>query len=510
MDITSGISAFSYNTVKTWILEPQLQFTSKIFKGSLQVLVGSTFEQDLKNQQTIRGYGYTSDALLRDLQAAAGTTVNTFSNTEYRYEAVFGRINYNWQDRYLLNFTARRDGSSRFGPGKQFANFGAVGAAWIFSKSSWIQNVLPSISFGKIRGSYGLTGNDQIGDYQYLDTYSPTQYNYLGTAGLISTRLFNPNYSWETNYKLEFGEQLNFLKDRIATSVSWYRNRSSNQLVGYPLPLITGQSSVQQNLPATVQNTGWEFELNLVPIITRYFQWNVSFNLTVPSNILVAYPNLEGSSYANTYVVGKSLYIQQRFHYTGVDPKTGLYTFEDVNHDGQISYPEDLTDYKQVAQSFYGGFLNSFFWHNFHLDIFFQFVKQTGYNYLAATFNAPGMMSNQPALVNNRWQAPGDQKPIQKFTQDPGSDANTAYQNAQYFGDNAIGDASYIRLKNLSLSYSFRETILKKLHASTCSLFIQAQNLLTITHYQGLDPENFNITVLPPLRIISAGFRCSF
>jgi TonB-linked SusC/RagA family outer membrane protein len=508
--ITSGYTAFSDNNLKTWILEPQVQYKTSFFSGSLQILAGGTFEQDILNGQSIYGFGFSNDALLGDLQAASSISVSSYTYSNYKYEALFGRINYNWQDRYLINLTGRRDGSSRFGPGNQFANFGAVGLGWIFSKTAWLQKNIPVISFGKIRSSYGTTGNDQIGDYQYLDTYSPTQYAYMGTTGLVSNRLNNPNYSWETNRKFELGIELNFLRDRIGSSVNWYHNRSSNQLVGYPLPQITGESSIQQNLPATVQNTGWEFELNVTPVKTGKFQWTSSVNLTIPANKLIAYPNLEGSAYANTYIVGQSLYTKKNYHNTGVDSKTGIYSFEDVNMDGNLSYPEDLTAYKKIAPEYYGGFQNTFEYGGFRLDFLFQFVKQTGRNYLYATYNAPGMMYNQPDLVLNHWQTTGELRPVQKYTQDYGSLANTAYNNSVNFGDNTIGDASFIRLKNISLSYSFRSQTLQKLHASSCTLFLQGQNLLTITNYQGLDPENRNITVLPPLRILSIGFRSSF
>jgi hypothetical protein len=274
--------------------------------------------------------------------------------------------------------------------------------------------------------------------------------------------------------------------------------------------MITGQSSIQQNLPATVQNTGWEFELNVTPVKTAKFQWTSSINLTIPSNKLIAYPTLEESSYANTYVIGQPLYIKKLYHNTGVDPKTGVYSFEDVNKDGSLTYPEDLTAYKKIAPDYYGGFQNTLELGAFRFEFFFQFVKQTGRNYMYATFNAPGMMNNQPDIVLNHWQTAGQIKPVQKYTQDYGSDATTAYFNSEYYGDNTIGDASFIRLKNVSFSYSLRSRALQKVHASVCTIFLQGQNLLTITGYQGLDPENKNITVLPPLRILSLGFRCSF
>src|SRR5690606_34261334 len=126
------------------------------------------------------------------------------------------------------------DGSSRFGPGRRFSNFGAIGAAWVFSEEPIVADILPFLSFGKLRGSYGITGNDQIGDYQYLDTYTFGNALYDGVVGLAPTSLFNAAYSWEENKKLEVALELGFLKDRLFMGASYYKNTSSNQLVGIP------------------------------------------------------------------------------------------------------------------------------------------------------------------------------------------------------------------------------------------------------------------------------------
>src|SRR5690606_26408559 len=158
-------------------------------------------------------------------------------------------------------------------------------------------------SFGKFRGSYGITGNDQIGDYGYLDAYEAT----LGPGGLYPTQLANRDYSWEENKKLEVAIDLGFLGDRINFGMGWYRNRSSNQLVGYPLPAMTGFSSVQANLPATVQNLGLELELSTLNFQTRAFRWQTSLNVSFPKNELVSYPNIEQSSFVNTYRIGYPL-----------------------------------------------------------------------------------------------------------------------------------------------------------------------------------------------------------
>src|SRR5579862_419517 len=259
---TSGYSLTANNNVKTWIIEPQALYKKRIGKSALDVLVGSTFQENTGQSQSFYFFGFSNDNLLTNIAAASKVYVLSSDYTDYRYVAAFGRISYNWDDKYLFNFTGRRDGSSRFGPGKQFADFGAAGLAWIFSKESFMEKVLPFLSFGKIRASYGSSGSDQIGDYQYLSTYAPTSYIYNGITGLLPARLYNPNYAWEINRKMEIGVDGGLFHDRVLFTVSFYRNRSSNQLVGIPLPAITGFTSIESNFPALVQNTGWEFSLN--------------------------------------------------------------------------------------------------------------------------------------------------------------------------------------------------------------------------------------------------------
>lgn len=505
----TGSSAFGSNNLKTWIVEPQADYQREIGGGRLTVLLGTTFQQSTQESQTLSASGFTNDALIENIKAAPTVSVVAANYTLYKYNAGFGRINYNWKEKYLVNLTARRDGSSRFGPGKQFANFGAVGAAWIFSNEGFVQNSLSFLSFGKLRASYGTTGSDQIGDYGYLDTYTPTTYGYQGT-GLLPTRLVNPDYRWETNKKMEAALELGFLKDRIFFTTSLYRNRSSNQLVGYSLPYTTGQSAIQFNLPAVVQNTGVEFELNTTNVKTSQFSWTSAINFTIPRNKLVEYPNLAGSSYANTYVVGEPLSIRKRLHVIGVDPQKGIYVFEDVNGNGSgLDSPADLLALKKSTQNFYGGFQNTIRYKGWQLDIFFQFTKQTGGTYLSAFASAPGIKSNQPVFVMDRWQKAGDNTSIQQFTQN--YSANGALNVFDYYStgsDALIEDASFIRLKNVSISYELPSRWITKIHLQNLKIYMQGQNLATITNYRGFDPEtNQNSGSLPPLRIITCGIQ---
>ena len=502
-------SLFADNSNETWIIEPQTDYTCYLLKGNLTVLAGATFQEDIRQGQTINGMGFSSESLMENLAAASSVTILSTNYIQYRYNAIFGRINYAWQNKYLLNLTARRDGSSRFGPEKQFGNFGAVGLGWVFSNEAFIQKGLPFVSFGKLRASYGTTGNDQIGDYQYLSTWSSTSLPYQGSMGLRPTRLLNPDYGWEVNKKFEAALEFGILKDRILFSGSYYRNRSSNQLVGYPLAPNTGFTSIQYNLPATVENTGFEFELITENVKTNNIKWITNFNISIPRNKLISYPNLEGSSYANTYLVGQSLYLIKAFHFINVDPQNGIYQFEDINKDGNPTpkYPGDLAAYKKIAQSFYGGLQNSLNYKNFQFDLFFQFVKQTGRNYIY-WFLPPGVYVNQPTDVLTRWQKPGDVTNVQKFTQDWGSDAANAFFNSQ-LADNSISDASFIRLKNLSLSYQLPNNWKQKMKLANCRIYLQGQNLFTITNYLGMDPETQSF-VLPPLRVLTVGIQLTF
>lgn len=488
---------------RSWIIEPQLNWKKTWGDTRLDMLAGATFQSQTGSQLVQYAAGFSSNSLIDNLAAASALFTLADDQTEYRYQAVFGRINVNHDGRYLLNLTGRRDGSSRFGDDRRFANFGAVGAAWVFSEEAFLKNSV--LSFGKLRGSYGITGNDQIGDYQYLNTYSASGNSYDGTIGLQPTQLYNPNFGWETNKKFEGAVELGFLGDRIFVTASYYRNRSSNQLTGIPLPATTGFSSVQANLDATVLNYGTEFTLRTVNVKHKDFEWTSSFNISFMRNKLLSFPDLESSTYAFQYVVGQPLYIKRAYHYTGVDPQTGLYTFEDVNGDGNYTSLEDKKTIVDLNPEYYGGLQNSLRYKRWNLNFLLQFVKQQNYG-TASLFGVPGSGANQPTSVMDRWQQPGDIASHQLFTDGSNSEAVEAY--FRYVdSDGALTDASFVRLKNLSLSYDLPDNLLNGLR---CRIFAEGQNLLTFTPYKGADPEFRQTGYLPPLRTITAGVQLSF
>lgn len=499
-------SSITTNTAnrQSWIVEPQIHWNSKWNDMQFNVLIGTTFQEQTAQQFVQRGTGFPNNNLLLNLSSAKTVEVREDSDSEYAYHAIFGRLNINWKDKYLLNVTGRRDGSSRFGSGRQFGNFGAVGVAWIFSEESLFKNGTV-LSFGKLRGSYGTTGSDNIGDYRYLDTYSVTGYEYNGVTTLQPSGIYNPEFGWEVNKKLEAALELGFAKNRIVLNSSWYQNRSSNQLIGIPLAGTTGFNSLTGNFDATVQNTGLEFDVRTVQIQTTNFQWQTTINLSIPKNKLLAFPNLESSTFANRYIIGEPLTMVRLYHALGVDPDTGLYQFEDYNNDGDISSLDDRQWIADFAPKFYGGLGNNLKYKNISLDIFFQFKKQQGYNYLASGATV-GYRRNGAAALYNRWKNTGDIAPIQRatFGQFPGVDAAGQRQSES---NAAVSDASFIRLRNITLSYKVPETFSRGMDIS---VYLQGQNLWTITPFEGADPEQALSYILPPLRQITVGMQLGF
>ncbi|MCS3801017.1 SusC/RagA family TonB-linked outer membrane protein [Niastella sp. OAS944] len=498
---------------KTWIFEPQIEFKKDFNRHVMSVVAGYEWQKLLSDATTISAAGFVNDALINNVNAASAISPPNNLNDEYKYAAAFGRINYNYDGKYLINFSGRRDGSSRFGPGKQFANFGAVGAAWIFSNEKFLDG-FPLLSFGKLRASYGITGNDKLPNYLFLPAWSSTDAPYQGTPGLTPKNLFNPDYSWEVNRKLEAGLELGLLKDRIIFSTSYYRNRSSNQLIYYPMPSQSGFPILIQNLNALIENAGFEFDFNSKIINKPKFKWSTSVLLTLPKNKLIAFPELSTSSYASYLEIGKSLNQARGYKYNGVDPETGVYTFLDI--DGKpTTTPDPLKDQVPLGSldpKFYGSFRNTITISRFEIDIFFEFRKQPGSNYLNS-LPSQGIgrsFLNYPTTVLDRWQKPGDQTEFERYSWAVGSpayDAATTFFSRVYTNSARYSDASFIRLKNAAIYYSFNPALLQRIHVKNLKCYVTGNNLLTITSYRGTDPETQNLYKMPPLRTIVAGIQ---
>lgn len=517
--INSRSAFYSDKSVANWIIEPQLSYQLARDFGKFDFLLGTTFQRNKYALESFVGSGYSSDGQLENVYAAATFSPTNAIQETYNYNAVFGRLNYNFNDRYILNLTARRDGSSRFGSQNLFNNFYGIGGAWIFTKESWMKNSISFLSFGKLKASYGTTGNDQIGNYSFMSLYrsSAPAVPYGGGTTLRASSLSNPYLQWEETRKFNAGIDLGFLADRILLNFNYYRNRSSNQLLGYNLPILTGFNSISRNFGALVQNSGIEMAINTDILKGKDLRWSSGINLTIPRNKLVKFPGLETSSYATSLVTGKSLSIVKAFNYAGVNPETGRYNFNTPSGE-VVELPVRSRDEMAIIDRtprFYGGFQNTISYKGFSLDFLLQFARQKGYDETkfgyssAGTFSGTGGTGNQPVSALNYWKQEKDNAALQRLN--PNVPAlTTLYSYASsILSDATWTDASYIRLKNLSFSYTLPVSLSRKAHLQQARIYAQGQNLLTITKYKGLDPENQSTFTLPPLRVITFGIQVS-
>lgn len=509
---------YTDNDNNNYIIEPQAVYTTKIGEGNLEALIGTTFQQTKATGIFLTGTGYNNENLINSLASASSVVTSYSADAIYSYTAVFGRLNYNWQGKYIVDGTYRRDGSSRFGGNNKFGNFGAVGASWIFTQEDFMKN-LSFLSFGKLRASYGITGNDQIPNYGYLALYSSagSSNNYDGTSTYIPSNIQNPDLKWETNKKLDVAVELGFLNDRILLKADYYRNRVSNLLNFITIPSQTGSTGYTANLNATVQTKGFEFELNTINVSAGDFKWSTNLNLTISRNKLLAFDNLENTFYANSYIIGQPTDIRKFYKYTGVNTATGLATYQDLNGDGSISFSGDrYVGY--YGHPYYAGMNNSLSYKGFALDFMFQYNHRYGVLNSTLSSSPAGInYTNMSTALLDRWGAVGDTAlfPAASTVNDP-SYGNLSSSDVNW------GDASYLRLKTVSLNYTFPKAIASKLKLSNLGVYVQGQNIYTWAKQKfTYDPETTlpgtgpglgtgQYIAFPQVRTIVFGLNCSF
>lgn len=506
-----GSAFFGNNNSDRWIIEPQVDFVKYINALKITAVAGATHQKVNTSGTNISGQGYVDDNLINSVSNAPIKSAGDISG-QYKYSAIFGRVNFNILEKYIINISGRRDGSSRFGSGKQYGNFGSVGLGWIFSQEPLIKKLLPVLSFGKLRASYGITGSDNIGDYQFITRWTGNTNlidPYLGQAVYGPIQHANPNLQWQANKKLEVGLNVGFLKDKLSFELNWYRDRCENQLIDYMLPALTGFESVSANSPAKVENSGYEAIIRTTPIETKSWSLSLNFNIGINRNKLLAFPNIEQSSYSNLYFVGQPLNIGRVFRYTGIDHETGLYTFEDKNKDGRITQTGTDNDlfFKNTNSKYDGGIGFDFSCHNFQFNAFFTFQRKPFLRSAIYSSTFPGLFGqgNQPMEVTNHWSKPGDNARFARYTTQ--GDITDSYFLRS---TGVFSDGSSIRLQNLSMSYDFASLISKRKLASVAKIFVRGENLLLLTNYEGIDPAIPSFGSLPLQRIITGGFQVTF
>ena len=513
--ITEAHNRYSHamtETVGRWAGE----IGSGEFKSHVELLAGFDYQSRETDYNSLVTSGYPSDQAL-SMGVGAQQFLPTANSIPYRYAAGFARANYDIGDRYLLSASWRRDGSSRLGSADPAGDFAGVGASWIFSRESFLAGNR-ILSFGKLRLSYGSTGNEPIADQPVQQLYGPLQATrgYQGMQGLVPAALANPGLRWERNFREELALELGFFDNKLLFTGVFARSWTADQLVTIPASPTAGLSGVLANQPGIdVENRAFEFTLQTHRLGKRRFFTSSALMLTVPRNRLVRWSGLDQSIYAASYVVGHSLSVTRSYHWTGVDAKSGYYSFRTADPSGEPGV-NDVVPTAGLDPSYYAGWKQTFEFGNVSLEWVFDYRRQHGLSPLLALDrqNAPGkqglqQLSNGPVEWLDHWRNPGDVARQQRPS--TGADPLAVARLGDLLSSDAWDiDASYLRLRKLSLSYGLPGKWMKSWKIQGCRVYVYAKNLWTVTHFPVTDPETQNPLLLAPMRTVVGGIHLSF
>ncbi|MDN5205189.1 TonB-dependent receptor [Fulvivirgaceae bacterium BMA10] len=453
---------------------------------NLKGVLGMSYQQSNRNLTSIQARGFPTDDL-NTIASAAENTFQSSSQTAFSFLSYFGRVNYKLNDRYLIGLSGRIDGSSKFGDNNRYGFFPAVSAGWIISEESFL-NGSSTFSFLKLRASYGITGNAPVANFGSLGQYAGAPYT--TTAGLRPWTLSSPDLKWETTKQLDIGIDFGILNDRITGELDYYVKNTDDLLLSRPLPAISGFTSIFENI-GEMKNSGIEIVLNSQNIVGD-FSWSTSFNIAFNDNEVTKL-NSDADIIAgrNRVRVGEPLGVFVSRQYAGVDPANGdaLYYDEEGNTTNDINAAPNVV-IGDPNPDFVGGLNNNFSYKGIELSAFFQFVQGNEVYNDGGRFqsnNASGFVDNQTRDQLARWRQPGDitDVPRAELVGGVGDGHSSRY----------LSDGSYIRLKTLTLGYNFPQEILSRAKLSSAKIYVSAQNLVTITDYEGWDPEvNFTGT----------------
>ncbi|PZR24050.1 MAG: TonB-dependent receptor [Flavobacterium psychrophilum] len=487
-----GIGRYSTNVNNYYIFDNTLSYKFDIGKHNFDALAGAVYQKYLWENSSLERRNFASGEITTP-NAGAELIAGTADKSEQINESFISRINYSYDDKYLLTANFRADGSSKFGPSNKWGYFPSFSVGWRLSNENFLKNA-ESINELKLRVGWGLVGNDGIQNYAWFSRVaSGGNYPIGGVAqpGTYPASMQNSELKWEATEQTNIGIDLALFKNRVRFSADVYKKVSNDLLLPFQLPTSSGFDYVNLNA-GEVQNTGVELQLGTTNIDAKDFKWttdlNISFNKN-KVNRLVDLPlttgDIAGRGQAVRVVEGGSVGEFYGYQWGGVDPATGNVYY--IGADGEPTFdPSAATDRKVIGDAnpdFIYGFTNTFTYKNWSLNVFFQ--GSQGNDILNATrFDTESMIDakNQTTAVLNRWQQPGDITNVPKVTTD-GSIANSRISS------HYIEDGSYVRLKALTLNYNFTPEALRQIGISGLSIYATGENLFTITDYSGFDPE---------------------
>ncbi|EPR71200.1 TonB-dependent receptor [Winogradskyella psychrotolerans RS-3] len=479
----NGLGFEAYSNVSNIVSNNLLKYKKKFNKHKVEALVGYTFEKYQYRSSFIRGQDFADDNL--EYISSAATIVSASANaSDEGIRSYLGRLNYNFDDKYIASVTGRFDTSTKFGENNRTGFFPAASVAWRAIQEDFFQDQ-DIVSDLKFRVSYGLTGNDDISPFLFSELYGNTSYD--GQPAIYPSNIPNPDLKWESTAQLNIGINVGLFEDRITLTADYYNKQTNDLLLSRPLPSSSGFSSITENV-GKVENKGIELSIETRNFIKENFTWSTQFNISGNRNkVLELYndqPIDDIGRGGNRIMEGQPIGIFYSYKSLGVDPSTGDIVYADTNFDGEIT-SADRTIVGNPHPDFIYGITNNFTYKGFDATIFLQG------SYGNDVFNGSRLFleslqggDNQVADITRRWQQPGDITDIPRATTDPVASAQNKRVSSRF-----IEDGSYLRVKNVTIGYTLDKSVMEKTMFSSFRVYLSAQNLFTFTNYSGLDPE---------------------
>ncbi|WP_421763656.1 SusC/RagA family TonB-linked outer membrane protein [Ekhidna sp.] len=468
----TGLSQLETSDIKNHVFNGWFTYD----KDDLSVVLGGSYQDSKADFRYIRGLVNS----VSTLESQAGTTIpeNPIPGAANSFLSAYTRVGYSIDNKYSFEVSGRVDGSSKFSEENRFGYFPAVSAGWNIHNEDFFNS--NSFSSLKLRTSYGLVGNTPTDDFLYRLNYIISQYD--DEDGIEIINLENPGLKWETTSQFNVGLDFAFANNRISGSVDYYIKKTEDLLFPVPVSQTSGQSSIIDNV-GSMENKGFEFLISSTNIDQDGLVWTTDFNISTNTNTITDLAGEQAIVGTNAFLKGHSAGVFYLVEYLGVDPSTGRALYDDGTTEGTTEWSLDLR--KPVGDpnpQLFGGITNSLTYKNWEASALFQFVSGVDiYNATGEFLSNSGiLLINQTEDQVDRWYQPGDEVSNPVLNPDQ-IDPNPSTRWLQ--------DGSYIRLKNITITYNFDQTVLSNMGLDNLSIYVGATNLFTITGYTGYDPD---------------------
>ncbi len=488
---TNGVGTNNGAFVVNYNTNNYFNYIKEFGKSAIDVTAGMQYQQSTTKTNFIEGLDFPSDSY-KKIASAATKSGGSSTETNFRFNSLFFRTNYKFNERYLATISVRRDGSSRFGSNSRYGVFPAGSLGWVMSEENFLKSI-NTISFLKLRASYGQVGNAEIGNFPQLGLFSGDA-GYAGAAGQRPSQLGNPDLKWETTAQMDVGIDFGLFDNRLTGEIDYYEKKTSGLLLNVNVPATSGFMTQTRNV-GKLENSGFELVLNSQNF-TGKFKWSTNFNMAFNKNKVVdIQTQIIEASFFNRVMEGQPVGVFYTVEYAGVDPANGdaLFYKNVKNADGTIDRstvaPSAYAQAQRVAvgnpnPDYIVGLTNNFSYQGFDLTVFFNGVFGNELStYGMGRYSSANMRfeDNQTVDQIDAWTTPGQitNIPQARFFANNGAQLSSRY----------VVDGSFVRLRNITLGYNIPARLLSKAKLDKVRIYTSALNLLTFTDYPYWDPE---------------------